>query len=105
VNRHEIDADRDELLLLGSDGLWDFLSNEEAIEIAAGALTAGRGPEGACDALIEEVLRKAAKNCGLSVEELKNLPAGSDRRRKHDDITCICIDLSEVAIQSYEAEP
>lgn len=35
------------------------------------------------------VLERAAKNHGLSVQELQEVPEGSTRRNMHDDITCV----------------
>uniref|UniRef100_A0A7S0QZB0 protein-serine/threonine phosphatase n=1 Tax=Pyramimonas obovata TaxID=1411642 RepID=A0A7S0QZB0_9CHLO len=49
VNQYEISAE-DKYLIMASDGLWEFLTNEEAVAIVAECTT----PEQACDILVEK---------------------------------------------------
>ncbi len=90
---HNFDS-RDQFLLMASDGLWDYLSNDEAVEVASGVLQRGLGANAACKALVERVLIKAAKHHHLSLDALRLLAPGPQRRRKHDDITVLCIELT-----------
>ena len=47
----------------------------------------------AADALRKEVLRRAAVKAGLQPEEIELLGQGRERRRRHDDLTIIVVDL------------
>ena len=50
-------------------------------------------PAVVADGLLHEVLSRAAKEYGMSVDELKRLPAGKQRRSRHDDITITVVQL------------
>ncbi len=93
VARHDLDS-HDQFLLMASDGLWDYLSNDEAVEVASGVLQRGLGSNAACKALVDRVLTKAAKQHQLSVDALRQISPGSQRRKKHDDITVLCIEFT-----------
>jgi pyruvate dehydrogenase phosphatase len=98
-------------VILASDGLWDFLSDQEAVEVVARALTesdqehralAQGGSAGltidqrrelAAEALVDATLARAAQVNRTTVGQLKALPAGSERRRKHDDTTVVVLFL------------
>lgn len=51
VLTHEVNPEEDRFLLLASDGVWEFISSQEAVEIVHGNLH--RGVAQACQALIE----------------------------------------------------
>ncbi|CAH0475862.1 unnamed protein product [Peronospora belbahrii] len=89
VKSHKLEED-DKFLIIGSDGLWDYLSNEEAVEIVNGQASCGNH-DLAARALVDRVLQKAAKRYGMTYQELLSLPPGSHRRRRHDDITVIVL--------------
>mmetsp|Transcript_30053 Transcript_30053/g.39546 ORF Transcript_30053/g.39546 Transcript_30053/m.39546 type:complete len:453 (-) Transcript_30053:509-1867(-) len=85
----------DEFLILGTDGLWDFLSNEEAVEIVVRGLEAGEKDLGKW--LLNETLKKIAdSNKHSSIEALQQIPAGRSRRKVHDDTTIVVLNLKEL---------
>jgi len=51
-------TNQDELLILASDGLWDVMSNQEAVDIAIGQQDLGV----ACDMLVEAALSKGSND-------------------------------------------
>merc|ERR1711988_495660 len=51
-------TDQDELLILASDGLWDVMTNQEAVDLAMGHKDLGV----ACDALVEAALSKGSND-------------------------------------------
>ncbi|XP_044495508.1 probable protein phosphatase 2C 23 [Mangifera indica] len=80
---------RDKFLILSSDGLYQYFTNEEAVSEVE--LFIAAFPEGdPAQHLIEEVLFRAAKKAGIDFHELLEIPQG-DRRRYHDDVTVIVI--------------
>ncbi|KAG5175543.1 phosphatase 2C-like domain-containing protein [Tribonema minus] len=97
VQHHAIDRAVDEFVVLASDGLWDYLSNEEAVAIVGAAALDAGNPRGASDALIREVLERAARHHAVEggAESLRKLPGGRARRGKHDDLTCVVIYLAD----------
>ncbi|GLE10988.1 hypothetical protein PINS_up023280, partial [Pythium insidiosum] len=89
VRTHELHDD-DQFVIIGSDGVWDFLSNDEAVQVVREQLEKGT-PELAGRALVERTLRRAAERYGISYLDLLSLPAGSHRRRRHDDTTVVVV--------------
>ncbi|XP_076900952.1 putative protein phosphatase 2C 4 [Bidens hawaiensis] len=82
---------RDRFLILSSDGLYQYFTNEEAVSEVERFIQ--WSPEGdPAQHLVEEVLLRAAKKAGLDFHELLEIPQG-DRRRYHDDISIIVISL------------
>ncbi|PSR95114.1 Protein like [Actinidia chinensis var. chinensis] len=82
---------RDQFLILSSDGLYQYFTNEEAVSEVE--LFIQWSPEGdPAQHLVEEVLFRAAKKAGMDFHELLEIPQG-DRRRYHDDISIIVISL------------
>ncbi|KAI3694621.1 hypothetical protein L1987_77589 [Smallanthus sonchifolius] len=82
---------RDRFLILSSDGLYQYFTNEEAVSEVE--LFIQWSPEGdPAQHLVEEVLLRAAKKAGMDFHELLEIPQG-DRRRYHDDVSIIVISL------------
>ncbi|GMY10860.1 probable protein phosphatase 2C 23 [Fagus crenata] len=82
---------KDRFLLLSSDGLYQYFTNEEAVSEVELFITLQ--PEGdPAQHLVEEVLFRAAKKAGMDFHELLEIPQG-DRRRYHDDVSIIVISL------------
>lgn len=84
----------DKFIILATDGLWDFLSDQEAVEVVQRSLKDHAGDTGfAASSLVEAALSRAAEANHMSVEELKNLPEGSGRRKRYDDTTAVVMFL------------
>uniref|UniRef100_A0A0E0H095 protein-serine/threonine phosphatase n=1 Tax=Oryza nivara TaxID=4536 RepID=A0A0E0H095_ORYNI len=87
---HKVTED-DLFVVLGSDGLFDFFSNDEVVQLVYQFMH--DNPIGdPAKYLIEQLLLKAAKEAALTAEELMRIPVGS-RRKYHDDVTVIVIIL------------
>ncbi|KAJ0962383.1 hypothetical protein J5N97_030211 [Dioscorea zingiberensis] len=82
---------KDRFLILSSDGLYQYFTNEEAVAQVEQFLE--NSPEGdPAQYLVEEVLYRAAEKAGMDFHELLEIPQG-DRRRYHDDVSIIVISL------------
>lgn len=80
---------KDRFLILSSDGLYQYFTNEEAV--AQVEMFIASSPEGdPAQHLVEEVLFRAAKKAGIDFHELLEIPQG-ERRRYHDDVSIIVI--------------
>lgn len=88
LKHHRLDS-TDRLLILSSDGLYEYLTNQEAV--AEVELFMSMYPEGdPAQHLVEEVIFRAATKAGMDFHELLQIPQG-DRRRYHDDVSIIVI--------------
>ena len=72
-------------MILATDGVWDFLSDQEAVNIVKYCSDA----EEASAAIVRQALVKAAHESRMSIEELMAIPSGSKRRSRHDDTTAV----------------
>ncbi|KAI4371493.1 hypothetical protein MLD38_019721 [Melastoma candidum] len=82
---------RDQFLILSSDGLYQYLSNQEVVAHVESFME--KFPEGdPAQHLIEELLSRAARKAGMGFHELLDIPQG-DRRKYHDDVTLMVISL------------
>uniref|UniRef100_M4CZE6 protein-serine/threonine phosphatase n=1 Tax=Brassica campestris TaxID=3711 RepID=M4CZE6_BRACM len=78
---------RDKFLILSSDGLYEYFSNQEAIFEVESFISAF--PEGdPAQHLIQEVLLRAANKYGMDFHELLEIPQG-DRRRRQKELEII----------------
>ncbi|KAL8481551.1 hypothetical protein ACS0TY_027891 [Phlomoides rotata] len=90
LSAHEV-SNSDYFVVLGSDGLFDFFSNDEVVKLVHSYIL--RNPFGdPAKFLVEQLAARAADSAGFSMEELMNIPAGR-RRKYHDDVTVIVIVL------------
>ncbi|KAL8260411.1 hypothetical protein R6Q59_028364 [Mikania micrantha] len=90
LHHHKL-GPRDQFLILSSDGLYQYFTNEEAVREVE--IFIQWSPEGdPAQHLVEEVLFRAAKKAGMDFHELLEIPQG-DRRRYHDDVSVIVISL------------
>ncbi|XP_022137844.1 probable protein phosphatase 2C 40 isoform X2 [Momordica charantia] len=78
-------------VIVGSDGLFDFFGNDEAVNLVHSYILSNPTGDPA-KFLLEQLLLKAADCAGFSKEELITIPAGR-RRKYHDDVTVIVIIL------------
>ncbi|KAH9610045.1 hypothetical protein KSS87_018660 [Heliosperma pusillum] len=89
--RHHPLGPRDQFLVLSSDGLYQYLSNQEVVSFVENFLE--KYPDGdPAQHLIEELLNRAAKKAGMDFHDLLDIPQG-DRRKYHDDVTVMVISL------------
>ncbi|XP_039132184.1 LOW QUALITY PROTEIN: probable protein phosphatase 2C 23 [Dioscorea cayenensis subsp. rotundata] len=87
---HKISS-KDRFLILSSDGLYQYFTNDEAVSQVELFIT--MCPEGdPAQHLVKEVLFRAAAKAGMEFHELLEIPQG-DRRRYHDDVSIIVISL------------
>ncbi|KAK4778304.1 hypothetical protein SAY87_018491 [Trapa incisa] len=78
---------QDQFLIFASDGLWEHISNQEAINIV------NNSPRnGAARKLVKAALCEAAKKREMRYSDLKKIDRGV-RRHFHDDITVIVLFL------------
>ncbi|KAE9611553.1 hypothetical protein Lal_00011625 [Lupinus albus] len=77
----------DQFVILASDGLWEHLSNQEAVDIVANNTRSGSARR-----LVKVALQEAAKKREMRYSDLKKIDRGV-RRHFHDDITVIVVYL------------
>ncbi|CAN0842967.1 Protein phosphatase 2C 29 [Linum grandiflorum] len=89
--RHHHLCQSDQFLVLSSDGLYQYLTNQEVVSLVENFMD--KFPDGdPAQSLIEELLTRAAKKAGMDFHELLDIPQG-DRRKYHDDVTVMVISL------------
>lgn len=76
---------QDQFLIFASDGLWEHLSNQEAVDIVHNSPRNGIGRK-----LVKTALLEAAKKREMRYSDLKKIDRGV-RRHFHDDITVIVV--------------
>ncbi|RLN00277.1 putative protein phosphatase 2C 46 [Panicum miliaceum] len=89
--RHHRRGSRDKFMILSSDGLYDYFTNEEVVAQVE-AFTARYPDEDPAKYLSHEILLRAANQAGMGFHELLEVQQG-DRRRYHDDVSIIIISL------------
>ena len=74
---------------MASDGLWDEMKKDKIAQIATENKT---DKTKVVQELFNSALLHAATEAKKTVNEMAEIPAG-ERRRFHDDITIVCVDL------------
>uniref|UniRef100_A0A2P2LB10 Uncharacterized protein MANES_02G109800 n=1 Tax=Rhizophora mucronata TaxID=61149 RepID=A0A2P2LB10_RHIMU len=82
ISVHELQSD-DRFLIFASDGLWEHLSNQEAVDIVE-----SNPHNGIARRLVKTALQEAAKKREMRYSDLKKIDRGV-RRHFHDDISVI----------------
>lgn len=77
----------DRFIIFASDGLWEHLSNQEAVDIVQ-----NNPPSGSARRLVKTALQEAAKKREMRYSDLKKIDRGV-RRHFHDDITVVVVFL------------
>ncbi|KAL0550480.1 hypothetical protein IC582_014999 [Cucumis melo] len=89
--RHHRLCPTDQFIVLSSDGLYQYLTNQEVVSYVENFME--KFPDGdPAQHLIEELLCRAARKAGMDFHELLDIPQG-DRRKYHDDVTVMVISL------------
>nr|KJB43266.1 hypothetical protein B456_007G190900 [Gossypium raimondii] len=86
VSMHELQP-HDQFLIFASDGLWEHLSNQGAVDIVQ-----NHPRNGSARRLVKVALQEAAKKREMRYSDLKKIDRGV-RRHFHDDITVIVVFL------------
>ncbi|CAI9110994.1 OLC1v1011125C1 [Oldenlandia corymbosa var. corymbosa] len=86
ISVHELQP-HDQFLIFASDGLWEHLSNQEAVDIVQ-----NNPRNGSARRLVKTALQEAAKKREMRYSDLKKIDRGV-RRHFHDDITVIVVFL------------
>ncbi|KMT01359.1 hypothetical protein BVRB_9g213730 [Beta vulgaris subsp. vulgaris] len=81
---HELQP-HDQFVIFASDGLWEHLSNQEAVDIVQ-----NNPRNGSARKLVKTALQEAAKKREMRYSDLKKIDRGV-RRHFHDDITVIVV--------------
>lgn len=71
--------------------MWDDLSEDEAVRIVFRGLEQKRSPDEIAKVLVEKALTNAARESGMTLDELLQLPVGRARRSRHDDTTAVVL--------------
>nr|KYP69194.1 putative protein phosphatase 2C 64 [Cajanus cajan] len=77
----------DQFIIFASDGLWEHLSNQEAVDIVQNSPRSGSARR-----LVKAALQEAAKKREMRYSDLKKIDRGV-RRHFHDDTTVIVVYL------------
>jgi len=86
ITVHDLQPD-DQFLIFASDGLWEQLSNQEAVEIVQ-----NHPRNGIARRLVKAALQEAAKKREMRYSDLNKIERGV-RRHFHDDITVVVLFL------------
>nr|KJB47696.1 hypothetical protein B456_008G037200 [Gossypium raimondii] len=86
ISVHQLQP-HDQFVILASDGLWEHLSNQEAVDIVQ-----NHPRSGSARRLVKTALKEAANKREMRYSDLKKIDRGV-RRHFHDDITVIVVFL------------
>ncbi|OMO83429.1 phosphatase 2C (PP2C)-like protein [Corchorus olitorius] len=86
ISVHELQP-HDQFLIFASDGLWEHLSNQDAVDIVQNSPR-----NGIARRLVKAALQEAAKKREMRYSDLKKIDRGV-RRHFHDDITVVVVYL------------
>lgn len=84
---------QDQFIIFASDGLWEHLSNHEAVDIVHNTPR-----NGVARRLIKAALKEAARKREMRYSDLKKIERGV-RRHFHDDITVVVLYLDPILVR------
>lgn len=84
ISVHQLQP-QDQFIIFASDGLWEHLTNQEAVDIVQ-----NNPRNGIARRLVKTALQGASKKREMRYSDLKNIDRGV-RRHFHDDITVIVV--------------
>ena len=97
---------KDNFLIIGSDGLWDYLNSKEIIKLSKQFLDENNNnfienkinedSEKLAFGLMQRIIEKSAKKHKMNDINILDMNLGKKLRRIHDDITIIIFDLSKM---------
>lgn len=90
ITVYNLNYSEDRYLLIATDGLCDFVSSNEVVDIISQKEKNSIKPS--ANDLLKAVLQKAADESNLTVKQLESIPLGK-RRNLHDDTTIILLNL------------
>ncbi|KAJ3680408.1 hypothetical protein LUZ60_016686 [Juncus effusus] len=88
---------QDQFLIFASDGLWEHLTNQEAVEIVH-----NNPRPGIAKRLVTAALKEAARKRQMRYEDLQKVEKGI-RRYFHDDITVVVIFIDHDLLKETDA--
>ncbi|TVU48459.1 hypothetical protein EJB05_08097 [Eragrostis curvula] len=91
ITEHQIQPN-DQFVIFASDGLWEHLSNQEAVDLVQSSPR-----NGIARRLVKTAMQEAAKKREMRYSDLKKIDRGV-RRHFHDDITVIVVFLDSNAM-------
>jgi pyruvate dehydrogenase phosphatase len=92
ITVYPIDYEVDKFLIMATDGLCDFVTSSEVVNIVSSKLKSDSIPT--ANDFLDKVLENAAKESGITKPQLLNLNLGK-RRNYHDDTTIIFLPLKK----------
>ncbi|CAH9079238.1 unnamed protein product [Cuscuta epithymum] len=98
ISIHQLEPD-DQFVIFASDGLWEHLSNQEAVNIVQ-----NNPRNGIARRLVKAALQEAAKKREMRYSDLKKIERGV-RRHFHDDITVIVVFLDPNLMSKSSISP
>ncbi|KAJ4964197.1 hypothetical protein NE237_024136 [Protea cynaroides] len=96
ISVHQLEP-HDQFLIFASDGLWEHLSNQEAVDLVQSG-----SRNGSARRLVKTALQEAAKKREMRYSDLKKIDRGV-RRHFHDDITVIVVFLDSNLVSRSSA--
>ncbi|KAK9290566.1 hypothetical protein L1049_008736 [Liquidambar formosana] len=96
ISVHKLQPE-DQFLIFASDGLWEHLSNQEAVDIVHNSPRSRVARK-----LVKAALQEAAKKREMRYSDLKKIDRGV-RRHFHDDITVVVVFLDPLLINKSSA--
>ncbi|MCO5597584.1 hypothetical protein L7F22_051663 [Adiantum nelumboides] len=90
LNAHKVCLG-DQFVVMGSDGLFDFFSNDEVVSLLHSFMLLNPSADPA-HYMLDQLLLRAADSAGMTLERLRNIQFGR-RRAYHDDVTIMVVTL------------